>query len=378
MHKNSTALLVIIIFICSAQAEEDIFDLAEKYNKKKTQVIGIEEDRRRVLSDIYAIEKKTRKLVLQKNTLDEKKVQLKYDLSKISKNIVNIEEQISQLTPMLIERTQFLDKIQDLPWFYAFITSQSVTELDRLYQSTQHINGKQAEEVQQFMQLHTKMTDEKKKLNQTAKEIVLLQKEVKEQEVSIAKNQKNKKKYLKKVTSHLKNQKNRLKELKRLGKKTVAESDFKNLNLLFSTDFFDKKGQLPSPVQGVVIQEFGLIRSLSQDQVELMSKGVFFQSKAKQNVYTVASGRVRFSGLVKGYGKTLVIDHGGRYYSVYSNLKKSIIRKGQIVKAKQKIGYTGARHLIFNKGLYFEIRHFSEPQDPMKWLKKQDRNLATL
>ena len=50
--------------------------------------------------------------------------------------------------------------------------------------------------------------------------------------------------------------------------------------------------------------------------------------------------------------------------------------KDDRIKAGSEIGTTGSGGLRFEPGLYFEIRHFSEPLDPGKWLQENDQRIA--
>ena len=79
-------------------------------------------------------------------------------------------------------------------------------------------------------------------------------------------------------------------------------------------------------------------------------------------VKSVFAGTVAFVGSLAGYGKTLVIDHGDHYYTVYSHTDSISVGEGDEVAQNQIIASSG-------EGLYFEVRHFSEPYDPSSWIK---------
>lgn len=369
---------LILFTIAFSSHAEDVFDIAEKYNKKKNQVLDLESNKRKVLADIYKIEKETKSLVIKKAELDEEKAALDHRLSKISKDVVEIENELTELTPVLMDRLAFVEQINDLPWFYAFLTSQTVGELDRLVFSAKNMNESQVAEVNRFVELHAKLESQKKELTLTATQIVQLKKEILDQEKQVEKNQKVKSGILKRLERRISRNKVKLNSIKKAGRKAIVKSDMHELSLLFGTDFFDKKGKLQGPIQGPLTHEYGINKYLSKDQVQLFHKGHFYSVPQGTKVKTIGAGNVRFAGRIKGYGKALIVDHGGRYYTTYANLKKLKVKKGQVLKAQQVIGQTGNHHLQFAQGLYFEIRHFSEPQDPAKWLKGPSDQLATL
>lgn len=371
-------LPLLLIFNATAHAD-DLFELAEKYKQKNNQVVNLESQRRQILGEIYGIEKETHKMVTQKAELDEKKVQLDNDLRRVSARVVGIEKELAELAPQLNDRIAFFDQVDRLPWFYALLTSQSIHEIDQVHQSAQALNQAQANQLGNFVKLHEQLQSEKNQLTTTAQDIVKVKREISQNEGKIELNQTSKSKMLKDLEKKIDQEKTYLRSLKGRGKKVAAQSpEFRDLELLFGTQFFDKKAELPHPIQGEIVQSFGLNRDLSNDAIDLMHKGYFYNGVPNQEVQAVAEGRVSFVAQVPGYGWTIVVDHGGRYYTVYGNLKKVLVKNQSIVKSKQKIGSIGYEHLQYNVGLYFEIRHFSEPQNPEGWLVPQESHLATL
>lgn len=370
--------LAILLLHSSFAHGEDVLDLAAKYNSAQKGVVKLETRKRQVLADIYAIEKETNKLVLQKTELGDKKLKLDGRLAEISKKIVEMEVQVREMIPDLVERLNFTDQVNSLPWFYTFLTSQSLNELDVTFEAAKQINKQQGDQLLTFVSLVEEMEDKKRELKKTALEIVQLQKSLKVKESAISSNQLNKKKILKNLERRLIAEKKSLKVIKGRGKRALKTSFFKDLDMLFGSSFFDKKGKLPEPIHRPVFHTYGLNQALLKDRVHLVHKGYFYQTFDSQPVTSVADGRIRFAGQVEGYGKVIVIDHGSRYYTVYANLNKLVGKRGQEVKPGQFIGETGFDHLQFGSGLYFEIRHFSQPQNPADWLQTKNEALANL
>ena len=375
---NNIVLVLSVLFFSTQVCAEDIFDVAEEYNKKKSELTELEAKRRQAMAEVYRLDKETQKLVIQKSELDEKKAKFNHDLNQASVEIVQIEEKIQKMTPDLLRRFDLTDKINDVPWLYALLSSQSVGELEQFVDGTKIVNKKQSAELQEFVDLHKQLKEQKIQLSKTAQEILRLKKNMDIEEKKIAANQVLKKRQLTQVNRYLGAKKETLLDLKRRGQVLTQQQEFKDLDILFDMGFFDQRGKLPLPVQGSLVQNFGLNKWLSYDLVKLLHKGHFYKTLGSQKVQSVAAGRVRFSGSVPGFGKVVILDHGSRYYTTYGNLKNQLVKKGTTVDAKQTIGETGAKHLQMGQGLYFEIRHFSEPQDPAQWLKPDTGQLATL
>ena len=123
-------------------------------------------------------------------------------------------------------------------------------------------------------------------------------------------------------------------------------------------DFSEFKGKLPMPVDGKIIR----------GNETKNSKGVFFEAKADAPVYAILSGFVEFSGVLKGYGEVIIINHGERVYSISARIGKRSVENGGRVEAGEEIGRLGDTTPSGNGLLYFELRKGEEVLDPRQWL----------
>ena len=116
------------------------------------------------------------------------------------------------------------------------------------------------------------------------------------------------------------------------------------------------------------MQKFGLAKS-NDHPYTLNHKGIFISAPQGNPVQTVFEGKVSFAGELPGFGKTLIIDHGDHYYTVYAHAKDLKVQMGDEVTQSQTVATVGRSLQDNSDGLYFEIRHFSEPYDPQLWMK---------
>ena len=71
-----------------------------------------------------------------------------------------------------------------------------------------------------------------------------------------------------------------------------------------------------------------------------------------------------------GYGKLVIIDHGGQAFSLYGHLLDISVARGARVSLGDAIGTAGFA-LLGVAGLYFELRIDGQPVDPLQWLRKR-------
>ncbi|WP_172203908.1 murein hydrolase activator EnvC [Niveibacterium sp. COAC-50] len=130
-----------------------------------------------------------------------------------------------------------------------------------------------------------------------------------------------------------------------------------------SIAFGELKGKLKWPVRGELVGRFGAPRAEGGAQW----KGVFIRV-ASGDVRAVAAGRVVYADWLRGFGNLVIIDHGDGYMTVYGNNEALYKPAGTSVRAGDPIASIGASGGSEESGLYFEIRHHGQAQDPAKWV----------
>lgn len=138
-----------------------------------------------------------------------------------------------------------------------------------------------------------------------------------------------------------------------------------------SQGFLMEKGQLPVPVNGQVIALYGQPRK-NKMGVDGIATGIVLSAPDGSKVKAIHEGIVHFAGYMQGYGNTIIIDHGFKYYSVISRIETILKAEGDRVAAGEEIGITGETANLVEDGIYLEIRHATETQDPMLWLDKDN------
>jgi len=113
------------------------------------------------------------------------------------------------------------------------------------------------------------------------------------------------------------------------------------------------------PVKGKIIAGYGQMRE------NAVNKGIDIQAPENARVFASRSGKVVFAGLTNGkFGKTIVIDHGDGYSSLYARNAQLLVRPGDEVVKGSSIAKIGSSGRDKAKYLHFEIRKGYLPQNP--------------
>jgi septal ring factor EnvC (AmiA/AmiB activator) len=138
---------------------------------------------------------------------------------------------------------------------------------------------------------------------------------------------------------------------------------------LKSKQFSQLKGQLPWPIDGKVVTKFG-----RQYNPKLKTTteypGVDIQGKTDMPVQTVLNGIVATITYLRGYGTTVIIDHGGGFYTVYSQLKSLKTHVNSEVRSGDVIAHLAESNSENGAVLHFEIWGDGQKLNPEKWLAK--------
>jgi len=72
---------------------------------------------------------------------------------------------------------------------------------------------------------------------------------------------------------------------------------------------------------------------------------------------------------MSGYGRVVIIEHDQEYYTITARLDDLKVEEGDSVRQGQIIGATGETVTPFGRGAYFEIRHDTQPENPLDWIR---------
>lgn len=133
-------------------------------------------------------------------------------------------------------------------------------------------------------------------------------------------------------------------------------------------------GNLNWPVQGRVVYRFG--REQGPNGVVLRRNGIGIGATAGTPVQAVEAGRVMMAGPFEGYGPTVILSHGGGYYTLYHYLRAVNVQAGDAVQQGQTIGTVGGDQTPEGAHIEFQVRApvdggLPQPLDPLNWLQKQ-------
>lgn len=116
------------------------------------------------------------------------------------------------------------------------------------------------------------------------------------------------------------------------------------------------RGAYRMPVVGRMITGFGEL-----DDSGVRSRGVRLLARSGAQVVAPASGRISYAGDYRGYGKIIIIDHGGSWISLIAGMNALSAKVGDEVALGAPIGRAGSA----DQAITLELRRSGKPVDVM-------------
>jgi len=170
------------------------------------------------------------------------------------------------------------------------------------------------------------------------------------------------------------------KEINRLIREAIAESNRisgkKSREIfqltpeakLIAENFQQNKGRLPWPLEkGIVTQGFGRQRHPVVKTTIIQSNGVTISTEPLAKVRAVFEGEVMSVIIIKGSNPSVLIRHGS-YITLYTNLSKLYVKKGEKVSSKQIIGEVFTNQQTGRTQLQFGIFNNIKALNPKDWV----------
>ena len=322
----------------------------------------------KLIRSLKSEEEKTRKRILQlKSDILKNENELESLRARYKKRVVNsyrkgrltdLEKVFSSTTwRQAIYRTQYLKIISDIEKKLTkqierllIQISQQKLELEAVLRNNLKLVRDKQQQISSYRDMRI---DREKELNRIRNDKKALSNYIEEKEAGI--------KQLESIIKKVLEDKARFERELRIRKQQEA---------LKTKSFKALKGQLPWPADGRIIAKFGRQWN-SKLKTTTENPGIDIKGQPGSPIRTVLGGVVTTITYIRGYGTTIIVDHGGGFYTVYSHVTNiQTVVDGQ-VRNGDIIAYMGDSGSINGSKLHFEIWGKGQKLDPEKWLIKK-------
>ncbi|NLL37053.1 MAG: LysM peptidoglycan-binding domain-containing M23 family metallopeptidase [Fretibacterium sp.] len=122
------------------------------------------------------------------------------------------------------------------------------------------------------------------------------------------------------------------------------------------------------PLMGRINSAFGWRRHPITKRQDFHT-GIDIKASRGAAIRSARAGRVAYSGWMGGYGKVVVVDHGGGHSTFYAHCSQILVRQGAKVARGDTVARVGTTGRSTGPHLHFEVRKGNRPVNPLKYLK---------
>ncbi len=389
MKKYLSIFLMVPIFVFSLNINaysKSVSELNKEKNEIKNKISTSKEtlekskaEKSSILKEVETLDSNLDKIETELENLQKKLNETKQSLANSEKELKEATEKKEKQYKSLKERIRvmyeygnsgYLEILLDAKGFtdffkrieYVNYIMEYDNELFERYKETEEFIALKVEQIKvekQNLEVLTKQTESKKK--EVEKNIA-----AKQQMVSNLNKQQS---ALEQQIKDLQKEDNEITNLINKANQEKVKSTGASNNKIYPSS---TGGRLAYPVPAFAGRPYNDVYGYRKNPIsgknELHS-GLDLKATYGTDIVAAEDGTVIYSGNRGGYGKTVIIDHGGGLSTLYGHNSKLVVSKGQQVKRGQVIAKAGSTGYSTGVHAHFEVRINGKHTDPAPYLK---------
>lgn len=365
-------LTVVFVLAANLQVLAGTADLKTYQQKQKTvksQLSDVVAKKKDIDQKKKSLETEQQEIINLQNAENKEYNELLLEVNQLEQDLLKLEEAIAVAEEdYLLQQEAFRTRLRvmldnsDCSMLQSLIESESLTDFFERIEIYSAMSRKD-KQASDDLKAAKEDVEYKKQLREEAKQATEAQISVKEERIRSLTASRSE------LDQQIRQSKDELNRLNNLEDQLLKES--KSLeneinNLTSSSTKYLGSGKLgwPCPGNNKVVSKFGnrLHPILKKYK---MHTGIDIDAGMNADIVASEKGKVIVAQTKSGYGKTVVIDHGGGVTTLYAHCNKILVKVGQEVQKGQKIAAVGRTGLATGPHLHFEVRINGTPKDPL-------------
>lgn len=353
---------------------------ANPLNEKQQELRRIEEKKAATSQQLRQTKTQEKGLVAELNTLERQLEQAENELAVLNKRVQvteqdlrqtetelqKAEEELAEQTDILGERLRAMQENGPVSYIEVLLSSGDFADLLNRFDSMKEIVAQDVVLMENIKKKRNEIESKKQTLEKKQAELVSLQGSVRNKKEAIETKAQAKQQLLADISKQKSVYEQALNELEQTSRE--IEQAIRRLQSPDSPGTISRgKGAMSWPTAGPISSYFGY-RTHPVFGTKKLHSGLDIAASHGQTVTAAADGVVIMSGWYGGYGKAVVIDHGGGISTLYGHHSSLLVSVGQKVRRGQAIAKVGSTGVSTGPHLHFEVRVNGTPQDPLGWL----------
>lgn len=323
-----------------------------------------EMEHRQMQAQFYEVSRRLKDAASRRARVSEQVLMLEGDVAELNQTMTRLQERVARLSEDLRSRMRRLYIWQGQGAARLLFSAQSTHALERDIRYLKRVSDQDLAMTKLYHRSSRALAVKRRQLEHQTRRLASAKRRLERLETELAGEQRTQAKILQRLQAARAKTLDQLKDL-RVAQMANGVSDPSG------SAFFERKGELKWPVQGVITTGFGTLKPAaraSEGRIRLTHKGIKLRATAGAAVSVVHGGVVAFADRIGEGQFVVIVDHGDHYYTVYSPLERPMVKAGETIAEHAVLGRVVESDGSGMGEVHFEVRHFSDALDPKPWL----------
>lgn len=366
-------MLLLAVWLAPAQAEPSIQQqrsrlqqIQERLDAVRAKAKQLKVRERKAVSDLSVLQQKLERTQVQLEDSQYRLSRTQNRLTATKKALDGARTKFERQQITAGSRLRSIYKHRQTNLWEALLTAPDMVAFLTRYQYFKHITKQDAQALFELDRQMAEITHQKRKYDEQVQTIASITETISEQKRDVQEDTQEQSSLVSKLRSE------------RAAYEAAAEQlerDSRQIETMIRRMLANRRktprlgtGRFQVPVDGRLSSNFGPRKHPIHGVVK-RHNGVDFGAPQGTPIRAADGGVVLYVGWYGGYGKIVMIDHGGDLVTLYAHTSRYVVDTGQKINRGQVIAYVGSTGLSTGPHLHFEVRRNGTPVNPIGYLR---------